>query len=110
MVCAQVMGNHTTITIAGMQGQFELNAFKPVIIDNFFRSSRLLGDACLSMAINCVQGIQANRRRIDNLLHGSLMLVTALNDRMGYDNCAKIAKLAHEEGTTLKQVCFLLQK
>jgi fumarate hydratase, class II len=101
MVCAQVMGNHVTVTVAGSNGHFELNVFKPVIIFNVLQSIRLLADACNSFTENCVIGITANEERIAKLLHESLMLVTALNPHIGYDNAAKIAKKAHAEGTTL---------
>jgi fumarate hydratase class II len=103
MVCAQVMGNHTTVTIAGATGHFELNVFKPVIAYNVLQSIRLLADAAVSFTDNCVVGIEANRERIAKLLNESLMLVTALNPHIGYDNAAKIAKAAHKEGTTLKE-------
>ena len=103
MVCAQVMGNHVTVTIAGSQGHFELNVFKPVIIFNVLQSIRLLADACRSFTDNCILGIEADRARIDKLVHESLMLVTALNPHIGYDNAAKIAKKAHKEGTTLQE-------
>ncbi len=103
MVCAQVMGNQTTVSIAGATGHFELNVFKPVIAFNVLQSIRLLADACVSFTDNAVVGIEANRSRIDQLLNESLMLVTALNPHIGYDNAAKIAKKAHKEGTTLKQ-------
>ncbi|MBB6249855.1 class II fumarate hydratase [Nitrospirillum iridis] len=102
MVCAQVMGNHTTVTIAGATGHFELNVFKPVIIYNVAQSIRLLADAAVSFTDNCVVGITANEDRIAKSLHDSLMLVTALNPHIGYDKAAKIAKKAHAEGTTLK--------
>lgn len=102
MVCAQVMGNHTAVTVAGSNGHFELNVFKPVIIYNVLQSIRLLADAANSFTDKCVSGIEANKERIDQLLHESLMLVTALNPHIGYDNAAKIAKKAHAEGTTLK--------
>ncbi|WP_044563240.1 class II fumarate hydratase [Azospirillum sp. B4] len=102
MVCAQVMGNHTTVTIAGATGHFELNVFKPVIIHNVAQSIRLLADAARSFTDNCVVGITANEDRIATALHQSLMLVTALNPHIGYDKAAKIAKKAHAEGTTLK--------
>ncbi len=108
MVAAQVMGNHTTVTIAGSNGHFELNVFKPVIIYNVLQSIRLLADACTSFADNCVVGIEANRARIDQLLNESLMLVTALNPHIGYDNAAKAAKKAHHEGTTLKAAAMAL--
>ena len=103
MVCAQVMGNHVAVTVAGSNGHFELNVFKPVIVFNVLQSIRLLADACNSFASNCVVGIEANTDRINKLLHESLMLVTALNPHIGYDNAAKIAKKAHKEGTTLMQ-------
>jgi len=108
MVCAQVMGNHVTVTIGGATGHFELNVFKPVIIFNVLQSIRLLSDACRSFTVNCMVGIEANKARIDKLLHESLMLVTALNPHIGYDNAAKVAKKAHHEGTTLKEACVAL--
>jgi len=108
MVAAQVMGNNVTVTIAGSQGHFELNVYKPVIIFNVLQSIRLLADAAESFADNCVVGIEANRERIDKLLHDSLMLVTALNPHIGYDKAAKVAKKAHAEGTTLKQAALSL--
>jgi fumarate hydratase class II len=104
MVCTQIMGNHMTITVAGSQGHFELNVFKPVMIYNLLQSIRLAADACLSFTDNCVVGIEANTDRIAKLLNDSLMLVTALNPVIGYDNAAKIAKKAHKEGKTLKEV------
>ncbi|MGZ9096758.1 MAG: class II fumarate hydratase [Micavibrio sp.] len=108
MVCAQVMGNHVTVTVAGSNGHFELNVFKPVIIFNVLQSIRLLADSCNSFTDNCVIGIEANTDRINKLLHESLMLVTALNPHIGYDNAAKIAKKAHAEGTTLKDAGIAL--
>ncbi len=108
MVCAQVMGNHVAVTIAGSNGHFELNVFKPVIIYNVLQSVRLLADAARSFTANCVNGIQANEARIKKLVNESLMLVTALNPHIGYDNAAKIAKKAHAEGTTLKQAALAL--
>lgn len=108
MVCAQVMGNHTTVTIGGATGHFELNVFKPVIIYNVLQSIRLLSDGMRSFASNCVVGIEANKDRITTLLNESLMLVTILNPHIGYDNAAKVAKKAHAEGTTLKQACVAL--
>ena len=101
MVCAQVMGNTVSVTIAGATGHFELNVFKPVIAHNNLQSIRLLGDAAQSFTDNCVEGIEANERRIQELMKSSLMLVTALNPHIGYDNAAKIAKKAHHDGTTL---------
>jgi len=108
MVCTQVMGNHTTITIAGSNGHFELNVFKPVMIYNLLQSIRLLADGARSFNDNCVRGIEANHARIEQLLHESLMLVTALNPYIGYDNAAKAAKKAHTDGTTLKQASLAL--
>ena len=102
MVCAQVMGNHVTITVAGAQGHLELNVFKPVMIYNLLQSIRLLADAARSFTDNCVSGIRPNRERIAQLVGESLMLVTALNPHIGYDNAAKVAKKAHGEGITLK--------
>ena len=91
-----------------MNGHFELNVFKPMIIRNVLHSTRLLGDACDSFNRNCVVGIKANKGRIDQLLHESLMLVTALNPHIGYDKAAKIAKTAHAEGSTLKEAALKL--
>ncbi|MFC7050849.1 class II fumarate hydratase [Emcibacter nanhaiensis] len=102
-VAAQVMGNHVAVTVAGAGGHFELNAFKPVIIYNVLQSIRLLTDACLSFTDNCLVGIEANEERITELLEQSLMLVTALNPHIGYDNAAKIAKKAHAEKITLRE-------
>jgi len=103
MVCAQVMGNHCAVTIAGAQGHFELNVFKPVIAHNVLQSIRLLGDAATSFRDNCVVGIEPNRQRIAELMSRSLMLVTALAPEIGYDQAAAIAKAAHANGTTLRQ-------
>jgi fumarate hydratase class II len=103
MVVAQVMGNDATIGFAASQGNFELNVFKPVIAYNFLQSVRLLGDAAVSFNDNCAIGIEPNRKRINEHLNNSLMLVTALNRKIGYDNAAKIAKNAHKKGTTLKE-------
>lgn len=108
MVCAQVMGNNTAVSVGGSNGHFELNVFKPLIIRNVIHSVTLLGDACESFNLNCVAGIEANRDRIDKLLNESLMLVTALNPHIGYDNAAAIAKKAHKEGTTLKEAAIAL--
>ncbi len=102
-VCAQVMGNHVTITIAGATGHFELNVFKPVLIYDFLQSVALLADGCASFTDNCVAGIEADRERIAGLMGRSLMLVTALNPHIGYDAAAKIAKTAFAENKTLKQ-------
>ena len=103
MVAAQVMGNDVAVNIGGATGHFELNVFKPVMIYNVLQSSRLIGDACVSLADNCVSGLEPNRERIRYYLENSLMLVTALNPHIGYDNAAKVAKKAHEENSTLKK-------
>jgi len=108
MVAAQVMGNHVTVSVAGSNGHFELNVFKPVMIYNLLQSIRLLADASRSFADKCVTGIRANTDRITQLMEQSLMLVTALNPHIGYDNAAKIAKKAHQEGTTLKQAALAM--
>ena len=109
MVCAQVMGNNVTVTISGASGHFELNVFKPVIVYNVLQSIRLIADACVSFADNCVAGIEANEERIAELMGNSLMLVTALNPHIGYDNAGKVAKKAYAEGTTLKQAAVALE-
>jgi len=103
MVCCQVMGNHTTVTIAGSQGHFELNVYKPVMIYNVLQSIRLIADASISFTDNCVVGITANKENIAGLMERSLMLVTALAPSIGYDNATKIAKTAHKNGTTLRE-------
>ena len=103
MLCTQVMGNHTTITIAGSQGHMELNVFKPVMIYNLLQSIRLIADGCHSFTDNCVAGIEPNRENIDQLMQRSLMLVTALAPTIGYDNATKVAKTAHKNGTTLRE-------
>ena len=108
MVCAEVMGNHVAVTVAGAQGHFELNVFKPVIAFNVLRSLRLLADAAVSFADHCVAGIEADAARIERSMRRSLMLVTALNPHIGYDNAARIAKKAHDEGTTLKEAALAL--
>ena len=108
MVCAQVMGNDVAISIAGTQGHYELNVFKPVMAANFIQSAQLIGDACLSFTENCVNGIEPNLKRIDELVQNSLMLVTALNTKIGYYKSAEIANKAHEEGTTLKEASLAL--
>lgn len=109
MVCSQVMGNHTTVSVAGSNGHFELNVFKPVMIYNVLQSIRLIADGARSFTDNCVVGIEANEARITELMNNSLMLVTALNPHIGYDNAAKIAKKAHQEGTTLKEAALELK-
>jgi len=106
MLCAQVLGNDVAINIGGASGNFELNVFKPLVIHNFLMSCRLLADGSDSFRENCVVGIEPNRERIDENLHNSLMLVTALNPHIGYDNAAKIAKTAHKTGKTLKQTAI----
>ena len=108
MVAAQVMGNDVTIGIAGSNGHFELNVFKPVLIHNLLESVKLLTDACHSFDEHCARGIEPNREVIRRHLNNSLMLVTALNQSIGYDNAAKVAKLAHHEGTTLKEAALKL--
>ncbi|MFT6873698.1 MAG: fumarate hydratase class II [Roseivirga sp.] len=102
MVCAQVMGNDVAISIAGAQGHYELNVFKPVMAYNTLQSARLIGDACVSFEENCAIGIEPNYKSIQQHVNNSLMLVTALNTKIGYEKAAKIAKTAHENGTTLK--------
>ena len=109
MVCAQVIGNNAAISIAGSNGHFELNVFKPMMISALLQSIRLLADAASSFTEHCVQGIKANEERIHKLLYESLMLVTALNTKIGYDNAAAIAKKAHKEGTTLKEAALSLK-
>ena len=108
MVCAQVIGNDTAIAVAGMQGQYELNVFKPVMAANFLQSARLLGDASASFDLHCAQGIEPNYSRIKELVSNSLMLVTALNPKIGYYKAAKIAQTAHKNGTTLKEEAIRL--
>ncbi len=108
MVCCQVIGNDTTIAVAGSQGNFELNVYKPVIIYNFLHSARILADSCTSFRKYCVDGLQANRPHIAALVGRSLMLVTALTPKIGYDKAAEIAKKAHQEGTTLREAALAL--
>jgi fumarate hydratase class II len=108
MVCAQVIGNDTTMTFAGANGHFQLNVFKPVMAYNLLQSAQLLADACLSFNDHCVVGIEPNHGRIKLMLDQSLMLVTALNTKIGYENAAKIAKTAHKNGTTLKEEAVAL--
>jgi fumarate hydratase, class II len=103
MVCAQILGNDTTISFAGTQGHFELNVFKPVMAYNFLQSAQLLADACISFDEHCVSGITPNKLKIKSLLENSLMLVTALNPHIGYENAAKIAKSAYNNGTSLRE-------
>jgi fumarate hydratase class II len=108
MVCCQVIGNDVAITTGGMQGHFQLNVFKPMMIANLLQSARLLGDACVSFTKNAVEGIEANIKNIKKNLDNSLMLVTALNTHIGYEKAAKIAKKAHSEGTTLREAALSL--
>jgi fumarate hydratase class II len=103
MVCCQVMGNQTTVTVAGSQGHFELNVFKPVIAYDVLQSVKLLAEACVSLTDNCITGIEPNTQRITELMQRSLMLVTALAPKIGYDKATEIAKSAHKHGTTLKE-------
>ncbi|MTI39131.1 class II fumarate hydratase [Fulvivirga lutimaris] len=103
MVCAQVMGNDVAITVGGAQGHYELNVFKPMLANNLLQSARLIGDACVSFNDNCAIGIEPNHKNITEHVNNSLMLVTALNTHIGYEKAAKIAKTAHENGTTLKE-------
>jgi fumarate hydratase class II len=103
MVCAQVMGNDVAVTVGGTQGHYELNVFKPMMAYNVLQSAQLIGDACVSFNDNCAVGIEPNESRINEHLNNSLMLVTALNTKIGYEKAAKIAKTAHENGTTLKE-------
>jgi fumarate hydratase class II len=102
MVCCQVLGNHTAISVGGGQGNFELNVYKPMMIHNLLHSTRLLADTCRSFSDKCVDGLSANEDAIRSHLENSLMLVTALNNHIGYDSAAKIAKHAHQQGLTLR--------
>ncbi|WP_299220397.1 class II fumarate hydratase [uncultured Aquimarina sp.] len=108
MVCAQVLGNDVAINVGGMQGHFELNVFKPVMAANLLQSAQLIGDSCVSFDVHCAQGIEPNQARITELLNNSLMLVTALNTKIGYYKAAEIANTAHKNGTTLKQEAVAL--
>ncbi|TPN82475.1 class II fumarate hydratase [Aquimarina algicola] len=108
MVCAQVMGNDVAINVGGMQGHFELNVFKPVMAANLLQSAQLLGDACVSFDEHCAKGIEPNHKRITELLNNSLMLVTALNTKIGYYKAAEIANTAHKNGTTLRHEAISL--
>ena len=103
MVCAQVMGNSVAVSVGGSNGHFELNVFKPVMAHNNLQSIKLLGDAAVSFTDHCIAGTEPNLQRIDELMRSSLMLVTALNPHIGYDNAAKIAKKAHEDNSTLRE-------
>jgi fumarate hydratase class II len=106
MVCAQVMGNDVAVTIGGSNGHFELNVFKPMIAANVLQSARLIGEASLSFDINCAAGIEPNLPEIKHKLENSLMLVTALNTHIGYENAAKIAKKAHKENSSLRKAAI----
>ena len=108
MVAVQVMGNDSAIGIAASQGNFELNVFMPVLIYNYLQSLRLLGDVCLSFEKNCVRGIRANKHKMQDNLHNSLMLATALTPHIGFENAARVVHLAHEEGLSLKEACLAL--
>ena len=108
MVCVQVMGNDAAIGFAGSQGNFELNVFKPVIVHNVLQSLTLLADACDSFRERCIDGLEIDRERVDQLMGKSLMLVTALNRHIGYDNAAKVAKHAYQQGTTLREAVLAL--
>lgn len=108
MVCAQIIGNDVAITVGGMQGHYELNVFKPLMAVNFLQSAQLLGDACLSFDEHCAQGIEPNYTRIEELVNNSLMLVTALNTKIGYYKSAEIAQTAHKNGTTLREEAIRL--
>ena len=108
MVCAQVMGNDVAVTVGGTQGHYELNVFKPMMAYNLLQSAELIGDACVSFNDNCAEGIEPNHSRINELLNNSLMLVTALNTKIGYYKAAEIANTAHENGTTLKEEAIRL--
>jgi fumarate hydratase class II len=108
MICAQVLGNDVAISVGGLQGHYELNVFKPVMAANFLQSARLLGDGCSSFEKNCIFGIEPNYQNLKKNLDNSLMLVTALNTKIGYEKAAKIAKTAHENGTTLREESIAL--
>jgi fumarate hydratase class II len=106
MLCSQVMGNDVAINLGGALGNFELNVFKPLLIHNFLQSARLIADGCVSFNDNCAVGIEADEKRIGELMKSSLMLVTALNPHIGYDKAAYIAKKAHKEGTSLREAAL----
>jgi len=109
MIAAQVMGNDVAISVAGSNGQFQLNVMKPVMAVNFLQSARLIGDACVSFSEHCTSGITPNYEGIKNHLENSLMLVTALNPHIGYENAAKISKKALKENTTLRKAAVELK-
>ena len=106
MVCAQVIGNDTAITIGGMNGHFELNVYKPLIIKNFLESANLLAEACVSFTDNCVLGIRINEEKVAKYMEMSLMLVTALNEKIGYEKAAIIAETAHKENISLREAAL----
>jgi fumarate hydratase class II len=108
MVVAQVFGNDTAIKVAGSQGSFELNVCKPVMIRSLLHSTSILADVCRTFREFCIEGLEPDRERIEDLVHRSLMLVTALTPKIGYDKAAEIAKKAHHEGTTLKEAALAL--
>ena len=108
MVCSQVMGNDVAIGVGGLQGHYELNVFKPVMAANILQTAQLIGDACVSFTDNCVVGIEPNHKRIEALVDDSLMLVTALNTKIGYYKAAEIANKAHSDGTPLKEAAISL--
>jgi fumarate hydratase class II len=109
MVCAQIIGNDTAISVGGMQGHFQLNVFKPLIGSNLIQSLHLIADSCISFKDNCIDGIEPNYKRIKENLDNSLMLITALNTKIGYDKSSEIAKNAHKNGTTLKEEAIKLK-
>ena len=108
MICCQVMGNNVAVTLGGMNGHFQLNVYKPLIIKNVLHSIQLISDGCKSFNYNCLIGIKPNLPQLQNYVSNSLMLVTALNPHIGYDKAAKIAKTAHKDGKSLKEVALSL--
>jgi len=108
MVCAQILGNDVAVSFAGANGHFELNVFKPLFAYNIIESSKILGDASLSLAVNCIDGVEPNKKRIKKFLDDSLMLVTALNSKIGYCKAADIANKAYKEDITLKEAALAL--
>lgn len=108
MVCAQIIGNDMAVSFAGANGHFELNVFKPLFAYNIIESSKILGDACLSFSKNCIEGLKPNKKKIERFLRDSLMLVTALNSKIGYYKAAEIANKAYKEDITLKEACIQL--
>jgi fumarate hydratase class II len=108
MICAQVMGNDIAVSVGGMSGQLELNTYKPMMIANFLQSAQLIGDGCISFAEKCIEGLGPNEKNIKKNLDNSLMLVTALVPKLGYDRASEIGKKAHAEGTALKEATLAL--